>query len=160
MAGFGTSADLQAEGLGLHPRGLGGLASSFAGLEVPDPAADEIVIAMRAVPINPSDPGLLVAPGDLATARSETVDGHPALVADVPEVMRRYFAARVGQKLSAGNEGAGLDVAAGTAPRPRPSLAGSSPWWEAACTAPTGSSRPPPRSAQAPACTGASAAGC
>ncbi|MEN0066001.1 MAG: NADH oxidase [Myxococcota bacterium] len=91
----------------------GRLVLSVEPLEVPDPADDEVVVAMQAVPINPSDLGLLVAPADLSTARRETVDGHPALVADVAPAAKRYFAARTGQKLSAGNEGAGTVVAAG-----------------------------------------------
>lgn len=83
-------------------------------LEVPDPAADEVVVEMRATPINPSDLGLLLAPADMATARRDTVDGFPALVADVRPEMKRMVAGRVGQKLSAGNEGAGVVVAAGS----------------------------------------------
>ncbi len=90
------------------------LVVSIEPLEVPDPAADEVVVEMRATPINPSDLGLLLAPADLATARRDTVDGFPALVADVRPEMKRMVAGRVGQKLSAGNEGAGVVVAAGS----------------------------------------------
>ncbi|MEE4350359.1 MAG: NADH oxidase [Pacificimonas sp.] len=75
---------------------------------------DEVLVEMQAVPINPSDLGLLLAPADTATARSETVDGHPALVADINPAMSRIFAARKGKKMPAGNEGAGIVVAAGS----------------------------------------------
>ena len=81
--------------------------------DVPAPADDEVVVAMEAVPINPSDLGLLLAPADMDSLRSETVDGHPALVADVDARMVRAFAGRRGKKLAAGNEGAGTVVAAG-----------------------------------------------
>jgi len=97
----------------------GQLVLSVEPLDVPAPADDEVVVAMQAVPINPSDLGLLVAPADLSTARRETVDGHPALVAEVPEGARRAMAGRIGKKLPAGNEGAGTVVAAGSSPAAR-----------------------------------------
>lgn len=93
----------------------GRLVLSVEPLEVAEPAADEVVVEMKGTPINPSDLGLLLAPADMATARREQVDGHPALVADVRPELRRAFADRVGKKLSAGNEGAGTVVAAGAA---------------------------------------------
>ncbi|MEM8825507.1 MAG: NADH oxidase, partial [Pseudomonadota bacterium] len=80
---------------------------------VKDPKDDEVIVEMQAVPINPSDLGLLLAPADMSTVRSETVDGHPALVADLAPNMSRVFAGRVGKKIPAGNEGAGRVVAAG-----------------------------------------------
>ncbi len=80
---------------------------------VPEPEDHQVVVAMEAVPINPSDLGLLLSPAQMDTVRSETVDGHPALVADVDPAMMRIFAGRKGKKLPAGNEGAGKVVAAG-----------------------------------------------
>ncbi len=82
--------------------------------DVPEPAEHEVVVQMEAVPINPSDLGLLTAAANMDTVRSETVDGHPALVADVDAAMRPFFAGRAGKKLAAGNEGAGKVVAAGS----------------------------------------------
>lgn len=82
--------------------------------DVPEPAEHEVVVRMEAVPINPSDLGLLTAAANMDTARSETVDGHPALVADVEPAMQAAFKGRAGQKLAAGNEGAGTVVAAGS----------------------------------------------
>jgi NADPH:quinone reductase-like Zn-dependent oxidoreductase len=81
--------------------------------KVPAPGDDEVVVAMQAVPINPSDLGLLTAPADMKTARTEDVDGRPALVADIIPAMQRLFAGRIGKKMPAGNEGAGTVVAAG-----------------------------------------------
>lgn len=82
-------------------------------LEVAEPADDEVVVEMKATPINPSDLGLLLAPADMASLRRETVEGHAALVADVPPPIQRALAGRIGKKLSGGNEGAGTVVAAG-----------------------------------------------
>ncbi len=82
--------------------------------DVPEPAEHEVVVQMEAVPINPSDLGLLLAPAQMDTVRSETVDGSPALVADVDPKMMRIFGGRMGKKLAAGNEGAGIVVAAGS----------------------------------------------
>lgn len=91
----------------------GKLVLSVEPYEVPEPKDHEVVVQMEAVPINPSDLGLLLSPAQMDTVRSETVDGHPALVADVDPAMMRIFAGRKGKKLPAGNEGAGKVVAAG-----------------------------------------------
>ncbi|NCN84231.1 MAG: NADH oxidase [Sphingomonadales bacterium] len=81
---------------------------------VPEPKEHEVVVQMEAVPINPSDLGLLTAAANMDTVRSETVDGHPALVADVDAAMQPFFKGRAGKKMAAGNEGAGTVVAAGS----------------------------------------------
>jgi len=91
----------------------GRLVLSIEPLEVPYPGPDEVVVEVKATPINPSDLGLLLAPADMDSLRREEVDGHPALVADVRPEMKRLVAGRAGKKLSAGNEGAGVVVAAG-----------------------------------------------
>ena len=80
---------------------------------VKEPAEHEVVVQMEAVPINPSDLGLLTAPANMDTVRSENVDGHPALVADIDAAMQPFFGGRAGKKMAAGNEGAGTVVAAG-----------------------------------------------
>lgn len=81
---------------------------------VPELKDHEVVVQMEAVPINPSDLGLLTAAANMDSVRSETVDGCPALVADVDPVMQPFFKGRAGKKLAAGNEGAGTVVAAGS----------------------------------------------
>lgn len=91
----------------------GKLVLSIEPYAVPDLEDHQVVVEMEAVPINPSDLGLLLSPAQMDTVRSETVDGHPALVADVDPAMMRIFAGRKGKKLPAGNEGAGKVVAAG-----------------------------------------------
>ena len=80
---------------------------------VKEPAEHEVVVQMEAVPINPSDLGLLTAPANMDTVRSENVGGHPALVADIDAAMQPFFGGRAGKKMAAGNEGAGTVVAAG-----------------------------------------------
>ena len=90
------------------------LVLSIEPLEAPDPGPDEVVVEIQAAPINPSDLGILLGPADLSTARHTEVDGHPALVAEVHPAFRRFVAGRIGQKMPAGNEGAGVVVAAGT----------------------------------------------
>lgn len=92
----------------------GRLVLSVEPLEVPEPGSDEVVVQVQATPINPSDLGTILGPADMDSLRSETVDGHPALVANIRPELRRYFSSRAGKKVSAGNEGAGLVVAAGS----------------------------------------------
>ncbi len=82
--------------------------------KLPELKDHEVVVQMEAVPINPSDLGLLTAAANMDTVRSETVDGNPALVADVDAAMQPFFKGRAGKKLAAGNEGAGTVVAAGS----------------------------------------------
>lgn len=71
---------------------------------------NEVLIRVEATPINPSDLGLLFGPADIATARSD----NGALVVDIPERLQRAVAARAGQAMPAGNEGAGTVIAAGS----------------------------------------------
>ena len=77
------------------------------------PGEDEVVVRVEATPINPSDLGLLFAVADLSTLRPVGTPDHPALEADIPPGLRASVAARVGQSLPVGNEGAGTVVAAG-----------------------------------------------
>jgi NADPH:quinone reductase-like Zn-dependent oxidoreductase len=83
-------------------------------LTVPEPTADEVVVQVRASPINPSDLALLYGPADLSTAQHAMIDGHPALVAQPRAGWQRQLAGMVGRTVSVGNEGAGVVVAAGS----------------------------------------------
>jgi NADPH2:quinone reductase len=104
-------------GSGLQLRSLitsgGALELSLAKVEIPDPAADEILVRVEASPINPSDLGLLLGAADLSTAK--TGPG-PLLTATVPPQFMRGMAGRVDQSMPVGNEGAGTVVAAGSDP--------------------------------------------
>ena len=94
----------------------GELELSLVKLAVPEPAPDEIVVKIEATPINPSDLGLLIGPADVTTLRSVGSGDSVVVTANVPEVAMRGMAARVGQSLPAGNEGAGRVIAAGSSP--------------------------------------------
>jgi NADPH2:quinone reductase len=110
-----TTSTLPSHGLQL--RSLitddGELQLSLADVPVEPPAADQVVVRVQAAPINPSDLGLLIGPADLATAVAGGDADRPTLRATVPERLRKLVAARVGQSMPVGNEGAGLVVAAG-----------------------------------------------
>jgi NADPH2:quinone reductase len=76
---------------------------------VPEPARGEVVVAVEASPINPSDLGVLlgaVAPGTLRH------DG-PDLAGSVPDAALPLYRDRLDKPLPVGNEGAGTVIAAG-----------------------------------------------
>jgi NADPH:quinone reductase len=80
---------------------------------VPALADHEILVRVEAAPINPSDLALLTGPADLATAQASGAGAAKALSATIPEPFRKYVAGRFGEALPAGNEGAGVVIAAG-----------------------------------------------
>ena len=82
---------------------------------MPEPGPDEVVVAVEAAPINPSDLGMLIAGADPESFAS--VDG--ALVGTLSPAAIAMNAARVGQPMPCGNEGAGTVVAAGSSPGAR-----------------------------------------
>jgi NADPH2:quinone reductase len=94
--------------------GEGELELSLAQVEVGDPGPDEVVVRVEASPINPSDLGLLFGPADMTTAVASGSPDDPVVRARVPKELMRGVAARVGQSLPVGNEGAGVVVAAGS----------------------------------------------
>lgn len=83
----------------------------LAEVAVPRPGPNEVLVRIAATPVNPSDLGLLFAAADLSAAHREGTDAHPVVVAPVSGPLA---AARVGQSLPVGNEGAGVVVAAGS----------------------------------------------
>lgn len=87
-------------------------------LEVPTPAPgpDEVLVQLQAAPINPSDIGLLFGAADMRTAQASGSAERPVVTASIPERFMPAMAARAGQSLPAGNEGAGLVIAAGSSP--------------------------------------------
>lgn len=105
---------------GLQLRSLikpeGELEISLHEVPTPEPVADEVVVRIEATPINPSDIGLLFGAADMATARVSGTPARPVVTAQVPERAMKSMAARVGQSLPVGNEGAGTVVAAGASP--------------------------------------------
>ncbi len=81
---------------------------------IPHPRADEVVVRVEASPINPSDLRVLFAGADLARARQGGTAELPSVRAPLTPGPLRMAAARVGQAMAVGNEGAGVVVAAGS----------------------------------------------
>ncbi|HQR98798.1 MULTISPECIES: zinc-binding dehydrogenase [unclassified Polaromonas] len=108
-----TPTGLQLQSL-VKPEGL--LEISLVSVPTPTPAADEVVVRIEATPINPSDIGLLFGAGDIRTATLGGSATHPVVTMQIPPAAMKAMAGRLGQALPVGNEGAGVVVAAGSAP--------------------------------------------
>jgi NADPH:quinone reductase-like Zn-dependent oxidoreductase len=78
-------------------------------VDVPEPAANEVVVAVEASPINPSDLGVLLGAVDPRTLERDGAH----LVGSVPESVLPLYRDRLEKPLPVGNEGAGTVVAAG-----------------------------------------------
>ena len=91
----------------------GQLVLSLEEVAAPAPGPDDVVVQIRAAPINPSDLGLLFGWVDPSGLVAGVQDGRPILTARMTPEMMAGMAARVGQSLPVGNEGAGLVVQAG-----------------------------------------------
>ena len=77
------------------------------------PGDDEVIVRVEAAPINPSDLGLLLGPADLSTMQAGGTADLPELTATIPAQRMPMMAARLGQSMPVGNEGAGTVVQAG-----------------------------------------------
>jgi NADPH2:quinone reductase len=106
------------EHTGLQLRSLvkksGELEISLVRVPVAEPAADEVVVRVEAAPINPSDLGLMFGPADISAARASGAGEDAVVTAPIPEKLMRTLAARVGESMPVGNEGAGVVVKAGS----------------------------------------------
>ncbi|MFK7963625.1 MAG: zinc-binding dehydrogenase [Burkholderiaceae bacterium] len=87
----------------------GTLTVAIEDVTFPDPTGNQVLVKMEAAPINPSDLAILTGAADLENA--EYSPGK--YVASMPEPFNTGSKARHGQKLPAGNEGAGTVVATG-----------------------------------------------
>ncbi|WJY18884.1 zinc-binding dehydrogenase [Alteriqipengyuania flavescens] len=87
----------------------GTLTVEIAEATFPDPTGNQVLVKMEAAPINPSDLAILTGAADFENA--EYSPGK--VVAKMPEPFNTGSKARHGQRLPAGNEGAGTVVAAG-----------------------------------------------
>ena len=81
---------------------------------VPHPQADEVVVRIEASPINPSDLRVLFAGADVTRVRAGGTAELPSVRAPLAPGPLRMAAARVGEAMPVGNEGAGVVVAAGS----------------------------------------------
>ena len=97
----------------------GTLRVSVDEVDRPEPEADEVLVEVRATPINPSDLGLLLAGADLRTLRSVGTEDSPAVEADIPAAALPGLAGRIGEAMPVGNESAGIVVATGASDRAR-----------------------------------------
>ena len=87
----------------------GTLTVEIAEVNVPDPTGNQVLVKMEAAPINPSDLAILTGAADLENAEYS----RGKFVAKMPEPFNTGSKARHGQRLPAGNEGAGTVVATG-----------------------------------------------
>ena len=62
----------------------GTLQISLEPTPVPTPGPDEVLIQVRATPINPSDIGLLLCPADLSTVQLSGTADRPVATARIP----------------------------------------------------------------------------
>ncbi len=92
----------------------GTLELSIATVDTPTPGPDDVVVRVEAAPINPSDLGLLLAMADVRGASSSGPADDPVVTAPIPDRAMKGRAARVGESMPVGNEGAGTVVAAGS----------------------------------------------
>ena len=90
----------------------GTLTLEIAETQFPEPRAGQVLVRMEAAPINPSDLAILTGAADFENA----VYSPGKVVATMPEPFNSGQKARHGQRLPAGNEGAGTVVAAGESP--------------------------------------------
>ncbi len=102
---------------GLQLRSLvkdtGELELSLQRVPVAEPGPDEVLVRVDASPINPSDIGLLFGAADMKNAKFSGSGADVKVTAPIPEAFRRAMAARAGQSLPAGNEGAGEVIRTG-----------------------------------------------
>ena len=105
---------------GLQLRSLvkatGELELSLISVVTPAPGPDDVVVRIEATPIHPSDIGLLFGAADLSSAKASVTESGPMVTMRIPERAMGGMAARVGQSMVVGNEGAGVVVAAGDSP--------------------------------------------
>ena len=94
----------------------GQLELSLVEVPIPEPGADEVLVEMKAAPINPSDLGLLIGPADVARASVVGAGATAVVTLPIAEPAMRALAARADASMPVGNEGAGKVVAAGTSP--------------------------------------------
>lgn len=93
--------------------GAGRLELSLKESFLEQPRDDEIVVAIEAAPVNPSDIGLMIGYGDIGSLRAEGTKAAPVAVMNVAPQFLPLVAARLDIALPTGNEGAGLVVQAG-----------------------------------------------
>ncbi|MBX7541125.1 zinc-binding dehydrogenase [Qipengyuania sphaerica] len=87
----------------------GTLTLAIEDVTFPEPTGNQVLVKMEAAPINPSDLAILTSAADFDNAEYSS----GKVVAKMPEPFNAGQKSRHGQKLPAGNEGAGTVVATG-----------------------------------------------
>lgn len=87
----------------------GELRLSIVERDVPQPEGSQVVVAVEASPINPSDLGVLLGAVDPGALQTDGAD----VVGRVPDQVLPLYRDRLGKPLPVGNEGAGTVVATG-----------------------------------------------
>jgi NADPH:quinone reductase-like Zn-dependent oxidoreductase len=98
----------------IRPEGV--LELSLAEVPVQAPGPGEVLVRVEATPINPSDLGLLLAGADVGDANVAGSPDRPVVTIPLSSAIMAASAARVGQSMPVGNEGAGVVIAAGSSP--------------------------------------------
>src|SRR3546814_6394858 len=81
----------------LHIDKDGTLVLSLEEVELAEPGDDEVIVRVEATPINPSDTGLLLGPGDLSHIEAVDSAAQPNLTLTVPPARLPGVAGRIGQ---------------------------------------------------------------
>jgi NADPH:quinone reductase len=92
------------------------LTLALQNIDIPQPAADEVVVRIEAAPLNPSDLAVMFSAADMSTAIQSGTSQSPVIKADVPTQFMPALKTRVNKATPVGNEGAGTVVAAGSSP--------------------------------------------
>ena len=113
--------DISKNGLRIQTllKATGELELSLQEVPLVAPAPGEVLIRVEAAPINPSDLGQLFGAADMDTVRQSGTASRPVVTATVPPSIFPALGARVNLPMGAGNEGAGVVVAAGASPEAR-----------------------------------------
>ena len=91
----------------------GELILSIQEFPVPTPKDHEIVVRIEATTINPSDVAMLLGLPSLGNEHIVGTNAHPKKPIRIPEPLVKYYSGRLDTPMPAGNEGAGIVVAAG-----------------------------------------------
>ena len=94
----------------------GSLEMSLAQVTVSPPKDDEVIVRVEATPINPSDLGLLLAGGDVSSAKVSGKRSQTVVTAPIAPAVMRALSARIGKSMPVGLEGAGVVTNAGPSP--------------------------------------------
>ncbi len=91
----------------------GVLTLSVQEFPIPEPKDHEIVVRIEASPINPSDVGMVIGFPSLGNADIFGTTSQPTTPIQIPDKLLPAYSGRFNKSMSAGNEGAGVVVAAG-----------------------------------------------